>query len=512
MLSLKEANENLSETIIEYSDYLDKVNKKAYHNVYLISNNVLSRNPFSNIFFKKLFWRSNPRKFSFFSVIKNLIIYYFRNIVLFIIWMLQKSIFLFSGLRYRKNAIKNELYIVDTFFLGENIIRENIYKDTYFNGIYDLLENNNKDFIFLPSFVNLSYFKIWKFATLFKILKKSKYNFITEYELLTLKDIFFLIKFIIVYPFSLLRLAKYAKSNTTTDKLFVESLHEDLKKTVFHNYIRYLVGKNLVKIHTKIKLISWCEYQVLCKNLYKGVHDSKANAHIYGCQFFLKYSVYKSLYIPDHEAYFGLTPDTILVNGKYYLPHNSALKYRTGVSLRYEKIFRLREQNRIFKFKNLVLLSYFERDSVDILDVLKKTKIAGKDLIVKLHPIQKLENMSKYLSKNWEIFCGDIYDVLPYSEIVITTGSGTAAEAVALGVSVIIIANQHSFTTNPLLDLGKGEIWDMAFDEHDFDEVYSQLLDYRKNNREEINDIATKYTELLFREPTEERIAEMFDF
>jgi hypothetical protein len=94
---------------------------------------------------------------------------------------------------------------------------------------------------------------------------------------------------------------------------------------------------------------------------------------------------------------------------------------------------------------------------------------------------------------------------------VITTGSGTAVEAVAVGVSVIIINSQTNLTSNPLIDFGKGEIWDEVNTEEELLTKLSQLQEFRKNNLDRIDEISKFYKDNFFVEPTEENILRVFE-
>ena len=104
-----------------------------------------------------------------------------------------------------------------------------------------------------------------------------------------------------------------------------------------------------------------------------------------------------------------------------------------------------------------------------------------------------------------------IYKLFENASIVITAASGTSIEAVSCGVSVIIIGNNDNLTANPLVDYGKGKIWDIAFNKDDVKKLYNKLITYRKNNIDEIKEIALWYRDNFFIEPTEENIVKVFE-
>jgi len=65
--------------------------------------------------------------------------------------------------------------------------------------------------------------------------------------------------------------------------------------------------------------------------------------------------------------------------------------------------------------------------------------------------------------------------------------------------------------TNPLVDYGRGEIWDIAFSEDDVKKKCNLLLEYRKNSPDKVKKIASWYKEKFFIEPTEENIVKAFE-
>ena len=75
------------------------------------------------------------------------------------------------------------------------------------------------------------------------------------------------------------------------------------------------------------------------------------------------------------------------------------------------------------------------------------------------------------------------------------------------GISVIILSSQDNLTADPLIKIGKGKIWDLAYDSSEIDKIYKKLINYRNLNQSEIIEIANWYKNNLFIEPTEENIS-----
>ena len=116
-----------------------------------------------------------------------------------------------------------------------------------------------------------------------------------------------------------------------------------------------------------------------------------------------------------------------------------------------------------------------------------------------------------HLPTTWYHTKQEVPQLLAAAAVLITPDSGAALEAVAVGTSVIIIASQSSFTCNPLMDMGKGETWDLAYDSLELDAIYSRLVIFRRVHPSRIEDLARFYKYNCFVEPTVENIKLAFD-
>ena len=221
-------------------------------------------------------------------------------------------------------------------------------------------------------------------------------------------------------------------------------------------------------------------------------------------QFYLNYEIYFNSYVSDLDYEILSSPHRVLVNGRYYLQDRKKVKYSVGVSFRYKYIFSF---SGIKEEKNILLLgSYLENDTKYMIDNMDKFN----NVIFKNHPAVNIKNLGK-LPKNIVITEKNIYQLFETTKLVIGTASGTSVEAVACGISVIIIASQDNLTANPLVEYGKGKIWDMAFSKDEIIFLYNRLLDYRKNNKEEIKKISNWYKDNFFVEPIEQNIIKIFE-
>jgi len=284
-------------------------------------------------------------------------------------------------------------------------------------------------------------------------------------------------------------------------------LNTTIAKTSFHAYVKYLFGKKLKSKYqdSQIKLISWCENQTIDKNFYKGIRSK--NTHIYGCQFFIKYPVCQSHYISDNEKIFGITPDTILVTGKHYVPEKSSHLYKIGPAYRYKDVCNHKLTEHIHNDGAiLVMLSYIEKDAFDMIDLLKKAPQLHNYIVhLKIHPVHRQSKIKyeKYINmKKWKVL--DHIDNFKGYSVVVTSGSGSAMEFSVMGLSVIILATT-TIIANPMPAEGNGVIWELVDSSPGIWEAYERLIKQREENKINLYNLSKSYKENFF-SPIDEKI------
>jgi hypothetical protein len=288
------------------------------------------------------------------------------------------------------------------------------------------------------------------------------------------------------------------------NKQFNTELIRDIEKQSFEAFSRHVFGKNIAKLNMINEIYSWSEFQVVERSFNYGIRTNSSNIELYACQFYINYETYFNSYVDDLDFDMLASAHKVLVNGEYYILKRDKVTYVRGVSLRYKTIF---EFSGLMNSEYVLLLgSYIEKDTKYMLE----SVVGFKDVVFKNHPTVGTGKLGQ-LDSNIRVVDDNIYELFKNAYIVIGTASGTVVEAVACGVSVIIIASRDNFTANPLVEYGKEKIWDIAFSKDDVERLYNKLLEYRKNNLDEINKIALWYKENFFVEPTEENIVKAFE-
>jgi len=482
-----------------FHDYIDDIKRRSKVDFYTIINATLIKNPYVSEFPKKFFLGEHAKKNLFYQFIKSTLKFYIRAYYSFISYFV--SFILFKIYYKKSNFRSRDFLLIDIFFLVENIIKENEFSENYFVGLYDVLDKCNKNYLFLPRLygINKNPFKLIEF---FKIINQDKRNFLFEFELLSVKDFLSIFFLILLYPFKTLRLLQSEKSNQ--DGLFNSELIKDIGYVSFDSFSRYILGKNVAKLSSVDRIYSWSEFQAVERSFNYGVRSNNTHIKLFGCQFYLNYETYLNNYVDDIDFEQKTSCHDILVNGNHYVLDREKVKYKKGVSLRYKDVFSFSKTG---TGQNILLLgSYIEKETRNMFDSVS----SFENVFFKNHPIVDINRFGE-LDSNITIINENIYKLFENSELVIGTASGTSVEAVACGVSVIIIASHENLTANPLVEHGKGKIWDIAFSKDDVKKVYNDLIEYRNDNKTEIQEIASWYRDNFFIEPTEENIIKAFE-
>jgi hypothetical protein len=491
--------------LIEISDYIDRIKENAFSDIAHIQNNVLNKNPHTSEFIDNCLVDSKIKKLNLLFLFNKISIFYIRSIARLVILVIQYGIFKIFGKKVNFSFDK-EIYIVDIFFLVDKILKEGEHKDVYFPGLYEVLEKHNKEYIFLPRLYGLGNNPI-KFIKLLKVLYKEKKNkYLFEYDFLKFFDFVRIFIFIMRYPIKQFDLIQ--NGNAYLDNLFNYELFNCLPNTSFEPFVRYIVGERLAKrLSRNSKIISWQEFQNLEKTFYKAIRSSNNKILIYGCEFLIKYELYLSMHITNIDESLLIVPHKTLLNGNYNYSSSNKHHFQNGVSLRYKNIFRF-ENSFNHNENSLVLLAQDVNKSKNLL------KIIGDidTLSIKLHPASNQEDFNQFLKVNWNYVNLNLYDLFKNTNIIfVSTMTGTALEAVACGISVIVVASPNSLKINPLVEYGYGKIWDIVDHQGDLKIKMNSLLEFRKKNENEILFISKWYKDNFFIEPTEKNISKAFE-
>jgi len=488
--------------------YISDINQKAYMNIYLLSNPVLSKNPYTSNYINT--YNNNYIVMpSFRDVMINLKGYYKNSFISFFEYVKRKIDWMKARQQFPIKTDTSELVIIDTFFLANKILKDGKFKELYFERLCKVLNKRNIVYVFLPVFINCR--TRLQFQDTLRLLMKNQVPVLTEYQLLSATDFLRIIGFIIFYPFYVLRLAYAMKEDSNISRVIKKELLNTIGHITLHSFSRYLQGKRIASLtYNNIKLISWYENQAIDKNLYKGLRSNPSKVKIYGCQLFLwPDSVIYHICDPS-EIEHGIVPDKVLVNGNYYLYEDERINNDVGPSIRYKKIF---DYDINFSERNdlLVILPYFHYEIINILNTIKNTVYKYGKIIIKFHPTTEIDLYKDNLPINAEVSEDDIYNLFDRSKIILGIESGSLVEGVSVAIPAIILYNTKQYSHNPFPSIGKSVVWDSASNKHDVERLIEKFNHKLDHEKDKLLKYALIYKEMFFCEPTDEKIIDSFD-
>jgi len=496
----------MSATNLDYDlllGYIAKIRKEADIDFYANTNTTLICNPYTTQFPQFFFsvGSSRPSKLRLFLL--SCIKFYARSLIYLLSFLYG---FLVHKHYFKKPIDSIELsdIVLDLFVDVDKVGVERAFNDTYFATLYPVLDEEKKGCVFLPRLRNVSLNPLKSYRQLrsfYHVINKDYRNFIFEYDLLSITDFFRLFWMVACYPFKTLSLIQ--KEASKIDTLFNSHLMKDIPKVGLDVFSRYIFGKNLQRIKNLTHVYSWSEFQDIERSFNFAIREND-NIEVTACQFLIGSPNYLHLPVREIDVFTRCAPHKVLVNGQQALRVCSGVEYDVGVSLRYGNVFKV-----LPKAKETSILVLGSYDVLATKNTLNQLVFLDKYLF-KGHPAISDSTFKKELGKAGIITNESIYELFSKSEIIIASAGGAAAEAVACGLSVIIIGSGEELMNNTLAEYGKGQIWDFSVNETDLKDVYKNLLKYRSEHPKKIKVISSWYRNNYFIEPTKLNISKIF--
>ena len=500
---------------------IDAFSSKAFSSVHCIVNPVFNRNPYvSPLLTLLLTKRNKPTRLRLFGM-------FARNILLYFIRSARYCIFfMFQIIRYRSysNSIKKELLatskpiFVDTFIICDKVSEEGKYEERYLLQLFPFLETGNRPIYTVPCFIgDKNEPQIFRFLT---NPKRGLPTPIPDFALLDWLDFIRLLSFTLTYPIRILSLIFLCVGQNRPWQIAYSLLYT-LKIPTADSFIRYLYGKNLAKFtEGEIDVLSWYENQPIDKAFYAGLRTTGRNkVKITGIQA-LAYSRVQANYFATLSEYkHGLLPDHLRVNGTAYLKWHNHQLYQSvscSPSFRYQHL-RIGEKFSIAEFPEdgapLIALTYFKDLSLDLLGICRDTYLASESARVRLHPTQTGGTQVTWQNafpSGWMIDSLPLPQSLMQATVLITKESGIALEAATVGIPVVIIASNQSFTSNPMPNFGRNDTWGLAHDSRELEALCKKLIFKRVSNPSLFRIFADRCRRQLFTPINDETLQEAF--
>lgn len=490
-------------------DYLSNINQIAYSDVRLLSNQVLSKNPFTSEFINNYVERLPIQPIGRATILLKLSRYYFGSCIYFILFIVNKIIFHLFSRAFDLNKAPAGIVLIDTMFLLDKIEIDHKFHDHCFPGLEDILIKRKIPFAYVPTFHPTP--NPLRLIMLLKTFKAEKLPLLAEFELISSKELFKLFWLTISCPFQVIRFALSLTSDSYDNCLLKNELLKSVGNVSISPLSRYLQGVKISSFpRVDIKVISWYENQVIHKSFYKGLRSGRRRIKIYGAQLFLYPTSLLNIHIDQAEASNDILPDKVIVNGSYFVRKDIDIPMVPGPSLRYKRIFDLTPPYQSTK-NILVLLPYFPYEIKNILEMVNHIDWPKNHILIKFHPAVNPSKYLRMIQQGIKIVNNDVYDLFTEARMIISAESGTLIEGACLGIPGIVINNSKRFTHNPFPEEGRGIIWDLVHDVNELNNVILQCSHRIETDREAVVKLADYYKSIFFTEVSEEGIINAFD-
>lgn len=348
-----------------------------------------------------------------------------------------------------------------------------IEKNRYYPGLTDFLSKEEKKKVwFVPQLYG---FRAWQFIKVIKQLRKTTNNYILKEDFLKFKDYWCLYQCWL--QVRKLQINPSFFYGIDISQLVLEELQSF--SSISSSYIALLnvrFAERLKDAGVKLKLlVDWFENQSVDKGWNIGFRRFYPELETIGYQGFIVSSHYLCKYPTKEEKLNGVIPHKIAVIGRGQV--QSAQRFCTDLDVCTAPAFRFQHVWRKRKYfpaadrcTVLVGLPMMLNEAIHILRILVSVaseRAANTRFLIKTHPTVSQNRIKKAFSDLWpdsfEFARGDFNDILERSNLLISSASSICMETLAKGMPLIIIANNHGLTHNPVPEVVTSDIWRLCY-------------------------------------------------
>lgn len=503
-------------------DAFSRIAARAFTHPRLVSCHVLAKAPNYDDVLRRYLLAAPIRRVSVLHVLDLFVRHYCINGAHLLLLLLGKAALIAAkwpmpeSLKGRGGQGKT--LVIDTFLVLPKVEERKRYTELYMPGLADAAQARGMEPVHLFRLYGSRDPRL--LYRVFCILRDQGVVGVTELHLFTFTDWLALARHWLLYPFAhwgLVRSLSDAKS-PEPEAYIRDALIHCLPQCYMIGEGRRLAAKRLAaRLPGSSRIASWYENQIVNKAFQLGLFEEEtvSGRHIpvTGAQLFIWPDNLLNNHADDGELPLHLTPDSVLVNGPYFLPENSGQNYAVGPALRYASLFDATgaQAGKDPSLPLLALLSYHPEETERVLTLLREAASESLHVVYKFHPATKVADYAHLLPPKPLLAQGSLYSALNEASMVLGAGSGSLAEAVALGVPAIAVqdpASVEGLGLNYLPPAGKGSLWADVRHADELPEVMKQLtaaIGAPGRDKE-----VTAFRALLFAEPAQERIVEAF--
>ena len=466
--NLFESNHNITEIIVD-SKPLEDIFKK------LAINKITNISRVQKIFPLDL-WYIKIILYFFYQT-------YFKLIQLFICKLTQKN---------KINIKKIPLILIETF-VSSNFIKQ----DRYYTGLWKKISKKNKRFIFFIPFIIMT--KLSEMRKLYISIRNSEENYLIKEDYLSIFDIIYASSYCIRIFFLKYKPLIYDKIDLTPLVRNELISHRGCYLAI-EGILNYLFFKKLKKndIHLKL-VINWWENQACDKGFNFGLHKFYPQTKVKGYLGYAPRELEIQVYPTHYEIFYNIVPKNILVLGdgfikklKFFYNHPNI---ESAPAFRFQHLWKNNKKsiNQSY-FTILIPLPVLYSDSLSILKKINNLNLNKINKKIRywivFHPgMQKKEKrniINLYLNKKMVINNKKTENLLRHSNIVCTSHSSVALEAISLNIPAIIINKKSGINFNPIPEEIPKTMFRIS---NNLKEINSSIEYFYFNKNEKINDL-----------------------
>jgi len=425
-----------------------------------------------------------------------------KNIASIIFHITSQKIF---SLVYRKrNSLPLEgVVLLDTFIYPFSF-KDDCFVDRHYPNLeYYLSEQERKRIAYVPTF-----YKVKNYANILKSIRRCSSQFILKEDYLSIGD----------YLYALshgLRLTKYLRGSHIFDGIDVsEMFRAGITSSAFslssvYALLNYRLVKNLSEQKIRVtRVIDWFENHGIDRGLNAAVRRYYPDVVVVGYVGYVPPSLYLCAYPTNQEYRKKILPNEIAVIGNSWI--RPIKQFCTELKVVEAPAFRFMEKDIKRNEKPygiLVALPIMLDEAVSVVELVlgifeindvRARLILNIDFTVKPHPATSANEIKSRLSKNIPenvSFTMEPFENLVSStEVLISSTSSVCMETVAIGIPVIVVANQYGITQLSIpTDVAK-EIWTLCYTAEEIIKSIDNLVLERRDKLNKIgNTIRSQY-------------------
>lgn len=338
------------------------------------------------------------------------------------------------------------------------------YRDRNFGVLSEYLRNNGKDVWTIPLFFNLGK----KFFSYIKLMERCHQKFIFPEQYLTIFDAFRILRDGIRGLFIDLSECEFLGSNVSTilrEAHLKTSLSPNLLMYNSDKYLLQRISKRGVKVDCFIYPI---ENNVVEKPFILAAQRHYPDAKITGFQHTMWFKEQLGMFLNPEELGYHPLPDQIICSGQRYLDVLSKAgfpgdKLYWGPNLRYTMVNHFHGPRNFSPADNnkgiLVILNFNMNHAMEMLEKLGVAlrRVGGSRVCIKPHPLLSIKRLSLFLQDigfpKHEWVEGSVQEWVAKAEVVVMTGGSVSnLETMAMGVPLLRISLENDFDLDPLWD------------------------------------------------------------